>query len=67
MYHFFVIKTNKKSDLLTKISNFRRINQTANRSDQVQELPSETKLDTPYQDMQDLDSLDKTWVILPRS
>ena len=30
-------------------------------------LPSETKLDTPCQDMQDLDSLDKTWVILPRS
>ena len=29
--------------------------------------PSETKLDTPCQDMQDLDSLDKTWIILPRS
>ena len=30
-------------------------------------VPSETKLDTPCQDMQDLDSLDKTWIILPRS
>ena len=30
-------------------------------------IPSETKLDTPCQDMQVLDIIDKTWVILPRS
>ena len=29
-------------------------------------LTRETKLDTPCQDMHELDSLDKTWIILPR-